>query len=127
MLRAMFLDKAYWQSQLMIDLETGLDPPYVKLRAAQGFDATDLFVTGYWIWNKVIENLAAIGYEPNSMASASYDWRLSYLKLEARDSYCMKLNFLIENSVRTNNKKVVLISHSMESCLVFIFMIWKWG
>lgn len=31
----------------MLDHETGLDPPDIKLRAAMGFDATDFFVTGY--------------------------------------------------------------------------------
>lgn len=31
----------------MLDKDTGLDPPGIKLRAAQGFDATDFFVTGY--------------------------------------------------------------------------------
>ena len=31
----------------MLDKMTGLDPPGIKLRAAQGFDATDFFVTGY--------------------------------------------------------------------------------
>jgi len=31
----------------MLDKESGLDPPGIKLRAAQGFDATDFFVTGF--------------------------------------------------------------------------------
>lgn len=22
------------------------------------------FITGYWIWNKILENLASIGYDP---------------------------------------------------------------
>lgn len=44
----------------MLDKETGLDPPDIKLRAAIGFDATDFFITGYWIWSKILESLAAI-------------------------------------------------------------------
>lgn len=32
----------------MLDKITGLDPPGVKLRSAQGFDAADFFITGYW-------------------------------------------------------------------------------
>lgn len=31
----------------MLDKDTGLDPPDIKLRAALGFDATDFFITGY--------------------------------------------------------------------------------
>lgn len=36
-----------FQQHVMLDKDTGLDPPGIKLRAAQGFDATDFFVTGY--------------------------------------------------------------------------------
>jgi len=32
----------------------------------QGFGAADFFVTGYWIWSKILENLASIGYDPTS-------------------------------------------------------------
>jgi len=31
----------------MLDKESRLDPPGINLRAAQVFDATDLFVTGF--------------------------------------------------------------------------------
>lgn len=64
MMRALVMDKAGWKRHIMLDKRTGLDPPGVKLRAAQGFDATDFFITGYWIWNKILENLATIGYDP---------------------------------------------------------------
>lgn len=50
MMRALVLDKEGWRKHLMLDKYTGLDPPGVKLRAAQGFDAADFFITGYWIW-----------------------------------------------------------------------------
>ena len=36
------LDKASWKRHIMLDKITGLDPPGIKLRAAQGFDAADL-------------------------------------------------------------------------------------
>ena len=42
------MDQAAWKRHIMLDKETGLDPPGVKLRAAQGFDAADFFITGYW-------------------------------------------------------------------------------
>ena len=37
MMRALVLDKASWKKHIMLDRLTGLDPPGVKLRAAQGF------------------------------------------------------------------------------------------
>lgn len=42
MMRALILDKASWKRHIMLDKDTGLDPPGIKLRAAQGFDAADL-------------------------------------------------------------------------------------
>jgi hypothetical protein len=40
--------------------ETGLDPADIKVRAAQGFEAADYVVGGYWVWAKLIENLAGV-------------------------------------------------------------------
>lgn len=108
----------------MLDKDTGLDPPGIKLRAAQGFDATDFFVTGYWIWNKIIENLASIGYDPTSAYTASYDWRLAYPDLELRDQYFSRLKTYIETSNRLSGKKAVLIAHSMGSQVVHYFFKW---
>lgn len=50
MMRALVTDKEGWKRHIMLDKKTGLDPPGIKLRAAQGFDAADFFITGYWIW-----------------------------------------------------------------------------
>ncbi|EPX72392.1 phospholipid-diacylglycerol acyltransferase Plh1 [Schizosaccharomyces octosporus yFS286] len=124
MLKAMLLDKQCWLEHLMLDPKTGLDPPGIRLRAAQGFEAADFFITGYWIWSKIIENLAAIGYEPNNMLSASYDWRLSYSNLEERDRYFSKLKLFIEYSKLVHGRKVVLISHSMGSQVSYYFLKW---
>ncbi|KAG5437098.1 hypothetical protein PCANB_001219 [Pneumocystis canis] len=120
MLRAILMDKKCWVSHLMLNETTGLDPEGIKLRAAQGLSAADFFVTGYWIWNKIIENLAAIGYDPNNMFSAAYDWRLSFLNLEERDHYFTKLKV----KKLTSGKKSVIISHSMGSQLTLWFLKW---
>ncbi|KAJ1325585.1 phospholipid:diacylglycerol acyltransferase [Microdochium nivale] len=124
MMRALVLDKENWRNHLMLDKQTGLDPPNVKLRPAQGFDAADFFITGYWIWNKIIENLASLGYDPNSSFTAAYDWRLSYQNLETRDKYFTKLKTHIELSNIATGKKAVLISHSMGSPVTFYFFHW---
>jgi len=124
MMRALVLDKETWKAHIMLDKKTGLDPPGIKLRAAQGFDATDFFITGYWIWNKIVENLASLGYDPINSYTAAYDWRLAYPNLEKRDYYFTRLKAHIELAVQLQNRKVVLTSHSMGSQVVFYFFHW---
>ena len=118
----------------MLDPETGLDPPGVKLRAVQGIDAASSFIQGMYYFchshqmrpndegchgfrildmvyyyrflttrctycpqrSKIIQNLAAVGYDTNSLNLAAYDWRLSYYNLEVRDGYFSRLKTTIE-------------------------------
>ncbi|KAH6890954.1 Lecithin:cholesterol acyltransferase-domain-containing protein [Thelonectria olida] len=124
MMKALVMDKEVWKKHIMLDKQTGLDPPNLKLRAAQGFDATDFFVTGYWIWNKIFENLASIGYDPTNSFTAAYDWRLSYANLEVRDQYFTRLKSYIETGVSTDGRKAVLASHSMGSQVLYYFLHW---
>jgi phospholipid:diacylglycerol acyltransferase len=124
MMRALVMDKAGWKKHIVLDTKTGLDPPGVKLRAAQGFDATDFFITGYWIWNKILENLATIGYDPSNAFTAAYDWRMSYMNYERRDQFFTRLKSHIEVAAKTQNKKVVLLSHSMGSQVLYYFLHW---
>lgn len=125
MMRALVLDKESWKIHIMLDKKTGLDPPGgIKLRAAQGFDAADFFITGYWIWNKILENLATIGYDPTNSFTAAYDWRLSYANLEVRDQYFTRLKMYIEMAHKVSNKKAVLVSHSMGGQVLFYFFHW---
>lgn len=124
MMRALVLDQAQWKRHVMLDKNTGLDPPGVKLRAAQGFDSADFFITGYWIWNKILENLASIGYDPTNAFTASYDWRLTYMNLEIRDHYFTRLKNHIEIGKKTSGNKPVLVSHSMGGQVLFYFMKW---
>jgi phospholipid:diacylglycerol acyltransferase len=124
MMRALVLDKPSWKRHIMLDKKTGMDPPGIKLRAAQGFDATDFFITGYWIWNKILENLATIGYDPTNAFTAAYDWRMTYMNYEIRDQYFTRLKAHIEVATRVSNKKVVLLSHSMGSQVLYYFLHW---
>lgn len=125
MMRALVTDKAAWARNIMLDKRTGLDPPNAKLRAAQGFDATDFFISGYWIWNKVLENLAVIGYDPTNAFAAAYDWRLAYQNLEVRDQYFTRLKSYIETAVyMRKGGKVTLASHSMGSQVTLHFLKW---
>ncbi|CAO3643569.1 unnamed protein product [Mucor hiemalis] len=124
MFRSVLLDKETWTQHLKLDPVTGLDPPDIKIRAAQGLDAADYFVTGYWIWAKIIENLAYIGYDNNNMYLASYDWRLSFTNLETRDKYFTKLQSIIETSKKSSNIPAVIVTHSMGSTMFPYFLRW---
>ncbi|CAO3642876.1 unnamed protein product [Cunninghamella blakesleeana] len=124
MLQSVIMDKESWIQHVRLDPVTGLDPPGSKIRAAQGLDAADYFVSGYWIWGKIIENLAAIGYDSNNMYLASYDWRLAFYNLEVRDKYFTKLKAMIETLKATEGKKTVLLTHSMGSNLALYFFKW---
>ncbi len=110
---------------LSLDPETGLDPPGIRVRAAEGLDAASFFAAGYWIWSKVIENLAVLGYDTNNLFLASYDWRLSYYNLEVRDRFFTRLKLKIEQNKALFGKKTVIVAHSMGSSVFFYFM--KWG
>ncbi|CAG8534380.1 1342_t:CDS:10 [Acaulospora morrowiae] len=124
MFRAVILDKECWSNHMRLDPETGLDPPDFKLRAAQGLDAADYLFPGYWVWGKMIQNFAAIGYDCNNMHLAAYDWRLSFFNLEVRDNYFSKLKSNIELSKRTVGKKSILVGHSMGSLVTLYFFKW---
>jgi phospholipid:diacylglycerol acyltransferase len=30
--------------------------------------------TGYWVWQKIVQNLAMLDYDTNSLDMAAYDW-----------------------------------------------------
>ena len=66
MLRSILLDTRCWMRHMMLDPHTGMDPPGIKLRSATGMEAADYLVSGFWVWAKIIENLADIGYDANS-------------------------------------------------------------
>lgn len=124
MIRTMILDKACWLRHIMLDENTGLDPVGIKVRPAQGFEAADFFVAGYWIWNKILQNLAVIGYSPDDMHTAAYDWRLTFIDLEKRDRYFSKVKTQIELTKKFTGKKSILVGHSMGSQVIFYFMKW---
>ena len=50
---------------------TGLDPEGVALRASEGLSAVDFLMPGYFVWGKIIEALADVGYDTNNLVSAN--------------------------------------------------------
>ncbi|KAF6760159.1 phospholipid:diacylglycerol acyltransferase [Ephemerocybe angulata] len=97
MLSQVTFNKEKWIAAMMLDPVTGLDPPGVKIRAAEGIDAASSFIQGYWLWSKIVENLAVVNYDTNNLYLAPYDWRLSYYNLEERDGYFSRLKRTIES------------------------------
>ncbi|KAI0233631.1 phospholipid:diacylglycerol acyltransferase [Massospora cicadina] len=124
MFRSVLTDRDCWLRCLKLDEATGLDPPGFKLRAAQGLDAADYFVTGYWVWGKLIENFAVVGYDNNNMHLAAYDWRLTFDNLERRDNYFSKLKNTLELSKRHSTEKAVVLTHSMGGLIWYYFLKW---
>lgn len=64
------------------------------------------------MWQKIVQNLAGIGYDTSDMDLVAYDWRLSYYNLEIRDRYLSRLKSRVETLRKSTGKKVVLASHS---------------
>jgi phospholipid:diacylglycerol acyltransferase len=122
--QSFFTDNECWRRHLSLDPNTGKDPKNIRLRSVQGFEATDYVMSTFWVWEKIIENLADVGYDASNMIMMPYDWRLSFIALEERDGYLTKLRFNIEAMVKTSGKKVVLTSHSMGSQIVLFFFKW---
>lgn len=122
--RSFFTETECWRQHLALDPISGMDPPNIRVRAAQGFEAADYFMTGYWVWDKIIKNLAAVGYDGSNMSLEPYDWRLAFPLLEKRDGYFTKLMHKIEAMHKASGRKVVIVAHSMGTPLVTYFFAW---
>jgi phospholipid:diacylglycerol acyltransferase len=63
--------------RLLICACVGSDPPGIKLRAAKALEAVDYFVPGYWVFSKLVQSLADIGYDNNNLVRCGAGLRLS--------------------------------------------------
>mmetsp|Transcript_96754 Transcript_96754/g.273360 ORF Transcript_96754/g.273360 Transcript_96754/m.273360 type:complete len:647 (+) Transcript_96754:49-1989(+) len=125
MAEAILTNWTCWLHHLSLDPATGVDHEGVRVRAAKGLRSADYFVGGFWLWAKIIENLADIGYDEDDLLLACYDWRLAFPLLEKRDKYFTGLRLDIEKAVfKAGGEKVVVIGHSMGSNVFLYFMNW---
>jgi phospholipid:diacylglycerol acyltransferase len=122
--RSFILDTDCWKEHMSLDPVTGGDPEGIRLRSSSGFEAADYFIANYWVWSKLIENLADVGYTPSTMAMMPYDWRLAFPLLEERDGYLTRLKSQIQDMHKVSGHKVVLTSHSMGALVVHYFFAW---
>jgi phospholipid:diacylglycerol acyltransferase len=67
MLSLVMFNRDRWLAAMLLDAETGLDPPGAKVRAAEGIEAASSFIQGYWLWSKIVENLAVVNYDTNNL------------------------------------------------------------
>lgn len=125
MLRTLLTDKDCWIEHLRLDPRTGRDPEGIRIRAAQGLEAADFILPGFWVWARIISNLAEIGYDNNNLHMAAYDWRLDIGNLETRDRYFTRLKSQIEIMYSSQGgRKVVIIGHSLGSQVWLYFQKW---
>ncbi|CAM9624868.1 unnamed protein product, partial [Chrysoparadoxa australica] len=124
MLQSFFQDTDCWLRHMKLDLESGMDPAGIKLRSDIGIDAADYFGPGYWLWGKMIENLADIGYDSSNLHMEAYDWRLSPVLLQERDHFFSRLKSTFELSLATSGERAALLAHSYGSLLVHFFFNW---
>ncbi|KAI8925823.1 Lecithin:cholesterol acyltransferase-domain-containing protein [Entophlyctis helioformis] len=118
-----YFRKRLWGTMTQLGKD-GLDPPHVRLRAAQGLEAADYLFPGFWVWAKMISNFAALGADSNSMHLAAYDWRLSFANLEIRDQFFSRLKATIEIMHKGSGSKVLITAHSMGNIVFHYFLSW---
>ncbi|KAF4317751.1 hypothetical protein JM18_007477 [Phytophthora kernoviae] len=124
-LEQFMMNQKCWLEHMMLNRTSGMDPDGVKLRAAKGLEAADYLIGGFWVWGKIVENLAEIGYDSNNLYMAAYDWRLMPYLLEKRDGYFTKLKYSIEMARESaKGRKVMLVTHSYATQVIFHFLKW---
>ncbi|KAG2495385.1 hypothetical protein HYH03_006653 [Edaphochlamys debaryana] len=124
MVQAFLTDAACWFRHMELDPVSGLDPEGIKVRAAVGLEAVDYFIQGYWVWGKLVEALADVGYDPNTLVSLPYDWRLAMPLLEERDAYFSRARSTIETMAAVAGERAVVMTHSYGENVVRSFMAW---
>lgn len=118
-------DPTCWLELFGLDPHSGLDKPGIRVRGGEGAASVGEFVPGFWVWEKIIRNLADIGYDTNNFAVASYDWRLSPDLLHSRDGFFYRMKHLILQLYEEHqNRRIVVIGHSYANVVLVQFIRW---
>eukprot|EP01035_Chromulina_nebulosa_P017322 gene17322-22863_t len=127
----MTYDPHCWLDCLKLD-KNGSDPIDCKVRPDEGLSAIGELSPGNIytppatsIFTSLIRMLAdELGYDANNIIGAPYDWRLSPMELENRDSFFTTLKFRIETAVRRHRRPAIIMAHSMGTNLFIYFCDW---
>uniref|UniRef100_A0A7S4K8A7 Phospholipid:diacylglycerol acyltransferase n=1 Tax=Paramoeba aestuarina TaxID=180227 RepID=A0A7S4K8A7_9EUKA len=109
------------------------DPPGIKVRAVEGLHGIDYLAESAvakkssYVFGHVINALIDVGYDNINLQAASYDWRLPPSKLQKRDFYFTRLRDMVRTARNINEKKVVLMGHSMGCRCIQYFLSWCEG
>lgn len=120
-----------WLRHMLCAEDGYSDPEGIKVRPVPGLHATDFLADNpvakapSYVFGHLISELADVGYTPENLDAATYDWRLPPQKLEERDGYFTQLKMKVEFlKKRNNNEKVVLMAHSMGNRCAQYFLSW---
>lgn len=122
--QAILSNSECWVEHMQLNQSTGLDPEGVMLRASEGLAAVDFLMPGYYVWAKIIQAFADLGYDPNMLIGSTYDWRLSIANMERRDSYFSRLKGDIELLHKLKEEKVMIAAHSWGENVARNFLAW---
>jgi hypothetical protein len=117
-------DVECWLAHMRL-ADNGSDPEGIRLRPATGLEAADVVMGAYSLWGPLVQQLAAIGYDPSQLHLASYDWRLRFDLLEERDGYFSQLKAQVEQMARmAGGEPAVFVTHSMGYNVFVYFLNW---
>lgn len=116
MLFKLLQDPKCFLDHVALDPKTGGDLAHGAIvRPDKGLDAADYLLPSFWVWAKLIRNLADIGYDTNDMHMAGFDWRLSPEDGERRDGYFTETMAMIEHLVARSEYENALSPASSSS------------
>lgn len=125
MILLMLRDPGCWFELFSLDPVSGMDKPGTRVRGGEGAGSVGEFVPGFWVWEKIIRNLADIGYDSSSLAVATYDWRLSPDLLQERDGFFYRMKHLILQLYEQHHEqRIIIIGHSYASTVLVAFLRW---
>ena len=131
LVETMAYDKHCWLDCIKLGMN-GSDPDDCKLRPDEGLTSIGELSPGNVytprdtsVFTVFIRMLAKdLGYDVNNIIAAPFDWRLSPIEMEQRDSYFTTLKFKIESAVERSGRPSIVICHSMGNNLFLYFCDW---
>jgi hypothetical protein len=123
-------DKTCWLDCLKLAANS-TDPPDCKIRPDEGLAAIgdlspgNILSSSTTVFTPLIKAIAhELHYDSNNIIGFPYDWRLSPVELEKRDSFFTKLRLNIETTVKRHQRPAIIITHSMGTNLFLYFCDW---